>query len=68
MPQINSRVVAIAACAMIAIAFPSATMARGGGSSGGGHFGADVLREGGRIEQLAKPQEPHQPIGGGRVV
>jgi hypothetical protein len=39
MPQINSRVVAIAACAIIAIAFPSATMARGGGSSGGGHMG-----------------------------
>ena len=39
MPQTNSRIAAIVACAMIAIAFPSATMARGGGGGGGGHFG-----------------------------
>jgi hypothetical protein len=32
------------------------------------YLGADVLREGRRIEQLAEPQEADQPIGRRRVV
>src|SRR5262245_12893059 len=41
MSQINIRVAALAASAMIAMALPSDAMARGGGNGGGGgaHFG-----------------------------